>query len=126
MSMGCVIASLSMLVMVAAAAVYSWQMHPVGAGWVAGYFVLLTVGELMVVPVGLTMVSALAPARMAAMAMGAWYIAKFLGSVLAGVMGAYWGAVPATVFFGIGAASVLLGAGILLALGRTQAALAEC
>ena len=126
MSLGCVIAGLSMLVMVAAAALYAWRMHPVGAGWVAGYFVLLTFGELMVVPVGLTLVSALAPARMAAMAMGAWYIAKFLGSVLAGVMGAYWGVMPASVFFGLGAASVLLGAGILFALGRTPAALAAC
>ena len=124
MSLGCAIAGLSMLVMVAAAAQYAAQLHPMGAGWVTGYFVLLTIGELMVIPVGLTLVSALAPARMAAMAMGAWYIAKFVGSVMAGIMGAYWERVPATSFFGLGAASVLLGAGVLFVLARKHTALA--
>ncbi len=122
MSLGCAIAGLSMLLMVAAAARYASQLHPVSAAWVTGYFVLLTVGELMVIPVGLTMVSALAPARMAAMAIGAWYIAKFLGSVTAGIMGAYWERVAATSFFGLGAASVLLGAAILFVLGRKHPA----
>ncbi len=118
MSWGCVVASLAMLVMVAAAAVYAARGAPVGAGWVTAYFVLLTIGELMVIPVGLTLVSELAPASAAAMAMGGWYLAKFMGSLLSGIMGAYWGVIPATVFFGMGAASVLLAAAALYALGR--------
>ncbi len=122
MSAGCVVASASMLLMVGAAALYASQGHKVGAGWVVGYFVLLTLGELMVIPVGLSLVSSLAPARMAAMAMGGWYIAKFLGSLLAGVMGAYWGIIPATGFFGLGAASGLLAAAILFVLGRRRQA----
>jgi POT family proton-dependent oligopeptide transporter len=56
------------------------------------------------------------------MLMGAWYIAKFLGSLLAGVMGAYWGAIPATAFFGIGAISVLAASAILLAMSRRERA----
>jgi len=118
MCLGCIVASLAMALMVAAAAVYGVRQHPVSALWVTGYFVLLTIGELMVIPVGLTLVSALAPASMAAMAMGAWYIAKFLGSLLAGAMGAYWEVVPATVFFGIGAFSTLLAAAVLWGMGR--------
>ena len=51
------------------------------------YFVLLTLGELFVIPVGLTLIESLAPVRFASMAMGGWYIAKFLGSLLAGVHG---------------------------------------
>jgi POT family proton-dependent oligopeptide transporter len=66
-----------------------------------------------VIPVGLTLVDLLAPVGFAATAMGAWYIAKFLGTLLAGFMGAYWRAIPATLFFGLGAASVLLAAGLL-------------
>ena len=119
MSWGCVVASLAMLVMVAAAAVYAARGAPVeGAAGSPAYFVLLTIGELMVIPVGLTLVSELAPASAAAMAMGGWYLAKFMGSLLAGIMGAYWGVIPATVFFGMGAASVLLAAAALYALGR--------
>ena len=118
MSVGCVIASTSMMLMVAAAGVYAWHGHKVGVGWVVGYFILLTVGELMVIPIGLSLVSTLAPVRMAAMAMGAWYIAKFLGSLLAGVMGAYWGLIPPTYFFGLGAACGLLAAAILFTMSR--------
>ena len=120
MSLGCVVASLSMAVMVVAASVYGVQGRPVSLDWVVAYFVLLTVGELMVIPVGLSLVSALAPAQTAAMAMGAWYIAKFLGSLLSGVMGAYWTVVPPTVFFGLGAVSVLVAALLLYVLGRVQ------
>ena len=120
MSVGCVVASLSMMVMVGAAALYAATGHPVGPGWVVAYFVLLTVGELMVIPVGLTLVNELAPPQAAAMAMGGWYIAKFLGSLLAGVMGAYWGVIPPTLFFAVGATSVLLAAAALYILGRVR------
>jgi proton-dependent oligopeptide transporter, POT family len=118
MSLGSVIAAMSMLVMVGAAAVNTQTGHPVSISWVVIYFVLLTLGELMVLPIGLTLVGKLSPVQVAAMAMGAWYIAKFLGSLLAGAMGALWGVIPATVFFGIGAGSVFLAAIILFVLGR--------
>ena len=122
MSLGCLVSGAAMLVMVAAAARYAQTGQPVSAAWVLAYFVLLTIGELMVIPVGLSLVSALAPARLAAMAMGSWYIAKFLGSLLAGIMGAYWGAIPATAFFGLGAGSVLLAAVVLVRMGRRKQA----
>ena len=75
-------------------------------------------GELYVIPVGLTLVESLAPVRFASMAMGAWYIAKFLGSLLAGVMGAYWLRIPAWQFFTFGCASTLLASLCLLAMSR--------
>lgn len=118
MSLGCVISSLALLVMMAAAAAFSAGGRPVGPLWTVAYFVLLTVGELMVIPVGLSLVSALSPAQVAAMTMGAWYIAKFVGSLLAGVMGAYWGAIPPTTFFGLGASAVLVAAALLFLLGK--------
>jgi proton-dependent oligopeptide transporter, POT family len=113
MSLGCVIAGTSMLVMVLAAMVHEASGQPVSAWWTILYFVLLTIGELLVIPVGLTLVDLLSPAGFAATAMGAWYIAKFLGTLLAGVMGSWWEKIPASSFFGLGAASVLLAAGIL-------------
>lgn len=120
MSLGCAIAAASMVVMVAAAALNARTGQPVGPGWVIGYFVLLTLGELLVIPVGLSLVGALSPVQVAAMAMGAWYIAKFLGSLLAGIMGAYWGVIPATIFFALGAASVAVAASLLYMLGRAR------
>jgi POT family proton-dependent oligopeptide transporter len=120
MSMGCAVAALSMGLMVIAAALNAKTGRPVGAEWVIGYFVLLTLGELLVIPIGLTLVGALSPVQIAAMTMGAWYIAKFLGSLLAGAMGAYWGIIPATLFFALGATSVLVAALFLLLLSRTH------
>ncbi|KQX25621.1 MULTISPECIES: peptide MFS transporter [unclassified Sphingomonas] len=122
MSLGCAISVLSMLVMVAAAAVYGSTGRPVGSGWVLVYFLFLTVGELLTLPVGLSLIGMLSPVQIAAMLMGAWYIAKFLGSLLAGIMGAYWGVIPATAFFAIGALSVSAAA-VLLQLMSRQARL---
>ena len=119
MAIGCVIATAAMLLMVLAAFVSGPHGERVSALWVTGYFFLLTLGELYVIPVGLTLVESLAPVRFASMAMGAWYIAKFLGSLLAGVMGAYWLAIPASAFFGLGMATTAVAAVCLLALSRS-------
>ena len=120
MAIGCVIASAAMLVMVAAALASGPEGARVSSLWVFTYFVLLTLGELFVIPVGLTLVESLAPIRFASMAMGGWYIAKFLGSLLAGVMGAYWLIIPPTAFFALGMGSTLLAAASLYAMARFQ------
>jgi proton-dependent oligopeptide transporter, POT family len=118
MAIGCVIAAAAMLVMVLAALASGTGGARVSALWVFAYFVLLTLGELFVIPVGLTLIESLAPARFAAMAMGAWYIAKFLGSLLAGIMGAYWLVIPAWAFFALGMASTVMAAVCLFAMAR--------
>jgi POT family proton-dependent oligopeptide transporter len=118
MAIGCLIAASAMLVMVAAALASGPEGARVSSLWVVLYFVLLTLGELFVIPVGLTLIESLAPVRFASMAMGAWYIAKFLGSLLAGIMGAYWLAIPAWAFFGLGMASTLVAAICLFSMAR--------
>jgi POT family proton-dependent oligopeptide transporter len=77
-------------------------------------------GELYVIPVGLTLIESLAPVRFASMTMGAWYIAKFLGSLLAGVMGAYWLRIPAAAFFSLGLTTTLLASIGLFAMSRLK------
>jgi len=118
MAIGCVIAALAMLVMVLAAIASGPGGARVSSLWVLAYFVLLTLGELYVIPVGLTLIESLAPVRFASMAMGAWYIAKFLGSLLAGFMGAYWQVIPASTFFSLGMGSTLLAAMCLYAMAQ--------
>jgi POT family proton-dependent oligopeptide transporter len=118
MAIGCVIAALAMLVMVLAAIASGPGGARVSSLWVFAYFVLLTLGELFVIPVGLTLIESLAPVRFASMAMGAWYIAKFLGSLLAGFMGAYWQVIPASTFFSLGMGSTILAAACLYAMAQ--------
>ena len=120
MSIGCVIGAASMLLLVAAAMASGPEAARVSPWWTLGYFFLLTVGELLVIPVGLTLIETLAPARIASTAMGGWYIAKFLGSLLAGVMGAFWLKIPAASFFALGMLSMLLAAAALFAMSRLQ------
>lgn len=118
MAIGCIIATAAMLIMVAAASASGSSGAPVSALWVLAYFGLLTLGELFVIPVGLTLVESLAPMRFASMAMGGWYIAKFLGSLLAGFMGAYWLVIPPVAFFALGMSSTLLAAASLYFMSR--------
>lgn len=121
MAWGCAIAGLACLVMVAAAYEYATAGAPVSSLWVIGYYVLLTVGELMVLPVGLALFGKLSPVQVAAMMMGAWYIAKFIGSLSAGFIGTLWLTIPTELFFAIGAGSTFLAALILFWMGRARA-----
>ena len=121
MALGCVLAALASLVMVAAALAYNasggQQVSPL---WVMGYYVILTLGELMVLPIGLSLFGTLSPAQIAAMMMGAWYIAKFIGSLAAGFIGTLWLTIPTEQFFAIGVGTALLAAVILFWMGRTR------
>lgn len=118
MSVGCLIATVGMLVMVLASIASGAEGARVSALWVVTYFFLLTLGELFVIPVGLTLVESLSPVRFASMAMGGWYIAKFLGSLFAGIMGAYWLVIPAWAFFALGMTATLVAAGTLAWMAR--------
>jgi POT family proton-dependent oligopeptide transporter len=118
MAIGCVIAAAAMLVLVLAALASGPAAARVSSLWVFVYFVLLTLGELFVIPTGLTLIESLAPVRFASMVMGAWYIAKFLGSLLAGIMGAYWMVIAPAAFFGLGAGSTLIAAASLYSMAQ--------
>jgi POT family proton-dependent oligopeptide transporter len=120
MAVGCVIAAAAMLTMVMAALASGPEGARVSSIWVFAYFALLTLGELFVIPVGLTLIESLAPVRFASMTMGGWYIAKFLGSLLAGVMGAYWLVIPPSAFFTLGMATTLIAAAGLYSMGRVM------
>jgi POT family proton-dependent oligopeptide transporter len=56
----------------------------VGPEWLFFVYLIHTVGELFLSPIGLSMVTKLAPLRLAAMLMGVWYMANFVANLLAG------------------------------------------
>ena len=55
--------------------------------WLVGLFLLQTIGELCLSPVGLSAMTRLAPARMTGLVLGMWFLAAAWGNKLAGVMG---------------------------------------
>lgn len=58
----------------------------VGPQWLFFVYLLHTIGELCLSPVGLSMVTKLAPTRVVAMMMGVWYLANFVANLLAGFL----------------------------------------
>ncbi|MDS0526042.1 peptide MFS transporter [Clostridium sp. SHJSY1] len=54
--------------------------------WIVGAYLLHTIGELCLSPVGLSMVSSLAPAKFASALMGIWLLSNFVANKVAGVV----------------------------------------
>jgi POT family proton-dependent oligopeptide transporter len=82
--------------------------------WLVGYFTVVTVGELHLAPVGLALISRLAPPRVLSLMMGLWFAATFPGDVLGGWLGGFWSSIEkANFFLMIGTIAGLAGAAVL-------------
>ncbi len=97
MAIGCFLSAAAYLVMSAAAwtsagGQTSWL-------WLFVYFIIITIGELYLSPVGLSLVTKVAPARMLSMMMGVWLSTSFIGGFLAGYLGTFWSSMAKTDFF---------------------------
>jgi len=100
MALGCFAAALANLVLVAAAAVTGAQGNAsVSWLWLAGYFVIITLGELYLSPIGLSLVTKVAPARYRSMTMGVWLATSFAGNFIAGWLGSFWSSMDKRDFF---------------------------
>jgi len=97
MAYGCFGTAAAYLVLAAAAT--SANGGKASALWLLLYFVILTVGELYLSPVGLSLVSKLAPARALSMMMGVWLATSFAGGFLAGYLGSFWSSMAKDRFF---------------------------
>jgi POT family proton-dependent oligopeptide transporter len=93
---------------------------PQGASWlwVAAYFVVLTLGELYILPTGLGLFARLAPPKLGATTVAAWYLAIFSGSLTAGFIGSWYSSLQPPFFFLVLTAVAGLAAAILLSLDR--------
>jgi len=116
MSIGCLGVTLANLIMVAAA----WQAAGDEASWLwlLGYFVVITLGELYLSPIGLSLVSKVAPARMVSMLMGLWLATSFTGNLIAGWLGGFWSSMDKMTFFLMIAGIALIASAVILAFDR--------
>lgn len=81
--------------------------------WLAAFFVLMTAGELYILPVGLSLFGRLAPAKYGATAIAVWFSAAFAGNLLAGYLGGFWSQLSHAAFFAM-IATVAASAMVLL------------
>ncbi|MBR1655320.1 peptide MFS transporter [Prevotella sp. Rep29] len=68
----------------------------VSANWLIGTYLILTFGELLLSPMGISFVSKVAPPKYKGMMMGGWFVATAIGNLLVSVGGLLWGKLPLT------------------------------
>jgi len=68
--------------------------------WLIGGYVLHTIGELCLSPVGLSTVTKLAPQRLVGSMMGVWFLASSLGNFIGGRIAGLFEAFPLPQLFG--------------------------
>ncbi|HWP67449.1 MAG TPA: oligopeptide:H+ symporter [Candidatus Limnocylindria bacterium] len=83
--------------------------------WLLAAYLLHTIGELCLSPVGLSAMSRLAPARVAGLMMGAWFLAAAVGNYLGGRVAGLYEALSLPSLFGA-VTLIALAAGVGLAL----------
>jgi len=84
LGIGLVILGLAFVVMIGAAALVAAGQQVLPA-WLIFSYLLLTMGELALSPVGMSALTKLAPRRMVGQMMGVWFLSLSLGSILAGL-----------------------------------------
>ncbi|WP_437752700.1 peptide MFS transporter [Sorangium sp. So ce1389] len=111
MAIGCTILGLSFVVMILGA-------QAVGDGkgslfWPVFCTLLLTIGELYLSPIGLSLVTKVSPVRIVSMMMGMWFVSSFFGNTLSGYIGIFYTRWPKEMFFllltvlGVGAGAAM-------------------
>jgi POT family proton-dependent oligopeptide transporter len=67
--------------------------------WFALFWVVLTFGELFILPTGLGLFARLAPQKFGATTVASWFLASFAGSLAAGLVGTLWAHMSHPAFF---------------------------
>ncbi|MDM8144967.1 peptide MFS transporter [Bacteroides eggerthii] len=83
----------------------------VSPNWLISTYLVLTFGELLLSPMGISFVSKVAPPKYKGMMMGGWFVATAIGNYLTSVAAFLWGDFELTVVWG-----VLMGLCLLAAL----------
>jgi proton-dependent oligopeptide transporter, POT family len=111
---GTIIAGLSSLVMVGACLSADIYHNKVSSLWIFSSYGVFTISELFMSPVGLSLVSKVAPRRLTALMMGGWFITTSLGGKISGILAGFWDQFDnKAVFFGISVIAAIV-AGLLL------------
>jgi len=93
-AIGLVITALSALVMVGAVFATNNMSAKAGSIWLIASYGVITIGELCLSPMGLSLVSKLSPPRITALMMGGFFLAISVGNKLSGMLSSLWETIP--------------------------------
>jgi POT family proton-dependent oligopeptide transporter len=90
--------------------------------WLVGTYILHTMGELCLSPVGLSMITKLAPVRLASLLMGVWLLSSFVANFLSGFVVQYVEQLGAfNIFASIATLVIVLGLVMIALQGKLKA-----
>ncbi len=89
-AIGLLISALSTLVMVAAVYIGGNGAVKVSPLWLIACYGVITIGELFLSPMGLSLVSKLSPPRITALMMGGFFLSTSIGNKLSGILASTW------------------------------------
>lgn len=87
---GLLVSALSTLVMVGAVYAGGNGAEKVSPMWLIGCYGVITIGELLLSPMGLSLVSKLSPPRLTALMMGGFFLSTSIGNKMSGVLASMW------------------------------------
>jgi len=112
MALGCVLLGLSFLPL-AWIAIGMRVDQRISFLWLAACTIVYTAGELYLSPIGLSLVTKVAPARLMSMLMGIWFMANAIGNYFVGYLGTYYEKMSHEAFF-LMLAGLSIGAGLAI------------
>ena len=102
-----------------AAAVKAGASGPLASpNWLISTYLVLTFGELLLSPMGLSFVTKVAPPKLKGLMMGGWFAATALGNFLVQVGGHLWGDLPLWQVWAVFVVLCLISAAIMMAMMR--------
>ena len=90
MAIGLIILSIGFMVLLPAAHMLDTGAPNISPRWLVLAYVVFTMGELCLSPIGLSMVSKLAPLKFTCLLMATWFLASSIGGVMAGYIGSLY------------------------------------
>ncbi len=87
---GLLVSALSVLVMIAAVKIGENGTEKVSVWWLVANYGVITIGELFLSPMGLSIVSKLSPVNITSLMMGGWFLSTSIGNKLSGVLASMW------------------------------------
>lgn len=86
MAIGLILLSIGFMILLPAAQMVDAGNNMVSPLYLVGVYFMMTLGEMCISPIGLSMVSKLSPARFACLLMGVWFLSSAASNIIAGLL----------------------------------------